>query len=174
MKLPIRIESDAAGQPVMWSGSYAILDANNRRIAIIDLDSEVGCVGTVQTMRHICRMVNYRDHIIRSLKALVEMGVQTIKDIGGCDHSVNICCCEDKQKLEDGAAVLKAISDPLEVGEQRRTDLVTDLAEALRWFVVEADEMGTVRKLEAFGNVAEVDERVGQAKLLLAEIERGR
>lgn len=48
--------------------------------------------------------------ITEKLKALAEKHAETIKDLGGCDHSVGICCCEDIRLVDETNALLKRIS----------------------------------------------------------------
>lgn len=51
---------------------------------------------------------------------------KTIEDLGGCDHSVGICCCEDIRKAERLTAALYAgynapfCGKPLECGPHGR------------------------------------------------------
>lgn len=44
-----------------------------------------------------------RNYMADSVKELEQL----LKDVGGCDHQVGICCCGLKQLIEDGKRILK-------------------------------------------------------------------
>ena len=171
MKLPVRIQADAAGQPLLAGNYYWVQDANDETILNMPILHGIGCVGTVQLLRRVVRLMNTEGAIHKALSGLVEMGEQTLKDMGGCDHSVNICCCQDQALVDQGRAVLKRLDAPTWPGEQRQADLFQDLRECLADMIDRMDGMGTVRQLEAFGT-ADAQDTVDRAKLLLIELQR--
>ena len=46
--------------------------------------------------------------LIEVVESLLTVAKQTLKDIGGCDHSVGICCCDLIRKIEVAEEVLNA------------------------------------------------------------------
>lgn len=73
MKLPIKIDSDAAGQPVMYgSGYYVIEDAEKRRIADVHLTSPGGCLGTIREARTIVKAVNNGPALVAALRPFAD------------------------------------------------------------------------------------------------------
>ena len=44
-------------------------------------------------------------YVIDSVKELKQL----LKDIGGCDHPVGVCCCGLKRLIEDGETLLKSL-----------------------------------------------------------------
>ena len=45
--------------------------------------------------------------LVRALETVIPDCAQNIADIGGCDHSVNICCCDLIEHLEQARATLE-------------------------------------------------------------------
>lgn len=45
--------------------------------------------------------------ILDSLQKLEAQAAENLRDIGGCDHSVGICCCRWVRELEDAQEILK-------------------------------------------------------------------
>jgi hypothetical protein len=46
---------------------------------------------------------------VRCLRLLLEGCEQSLKDIGGCDHQVGICCCGLISNIEAARAILKKV-----------------------------------------------------------------
>jgi len=46
--------------------------------------------------------------LCNSLQGLINDAAENIKAIGGCDHSVGICICDEIQRLENARAALHA------------------------------------------------------------------
>jgi len=75
-------------------------------------------VGTIVRGEIDGGIVSYRDnpavaHLIaaapelyEALSDAVDLLNQHMKDIGGCDHSVGICCCDDERRIDAMRAAL--------------------------------------------------------------------
>ena|SRR5690242_12179092 len=55
------------------------------------------------------RLIAAAPELLAALKAVTDDAEQAIKDIGGCDHSVGICCCDIIGNVEHArTAIAKA------------------------------------------------------------------
>lgn len=52
------------------------------------------------------RLISTAPDMLRNLKVAALFYKNELKDIGGCDHDVNICCCEIIAELEDIESVI--------------------------------------------------------------------
>lgn len=43
--------------------------------------------------------------LLASHRELIDEAQQTLQDIGGCDHSANVCCCGLIRKIENAVEV---------------------------------------------------------------------
>lgn len=47
-----------------------------------------------------------REELLKALQAIIPHIEEYIKDIGGCDHAVGICCCHLIRDAEQASAVI--------------------------------------------------------------------
>ena len=52
----------------------------------------------------------YLERMVVALRDSQEHLKQTLQDIGGCDHAVNICCCDLRACIESNEELLKEVT----------------------------------------------------------------
>lgn len=63
---------------------------------------------TVEEYQALCALTSDLERMRGALRDLHARHSRTLKEAGGCDHSVGICWCEDIRALDDAAALLPA------------------------------------------------------------------
>ncbi len=61
----------------------------------------------------ILQTLNIHDQLVEALKKMTTEVQLTIKESGGCDHSVGICWCGTKNDLAEAIDVLKAAGEEI-------------------------------------------------------------
>lgn len=54
------------------------------------------------------RLIAAAPALADALRTIADLYEQTLKDLGGCDHDVNICVCTDQRAIEQARAALAA------------------------------------------------------------------
>jgi len=58
-----------------------------------------------------------------TFKDMTEIFEEWLKEFGGCDHDVGICCCHEDALLDDAKQIIKAVEEAKACGKMIEIDL---------------------------------------------------
>jgi hypothetical protein len=97
-------KTDSANTPGPWlEKDGMIYDNSGHTIAITSLSVSAD---PKENSAFIVRACNSHAELVGALKASTVELKQTLNDIGDCDHSVGICCCDLRMLIESNERIL--------------------------------------------------------------------
>lgn len=90
---------------------HAIAVCTNSGETVADVFPNADAQSGVTTYAN-ARLIAAAPELLEALKDLAKRHATTVKECGGCDHSVGICWCDDIRALDDAnAAIAKATGE---------------------------------------------------------------